>query len=92
MDRQPFLEWERVIGGAWVEVRSWRWGDWDERRRIPGRLLEIRLMGVRGGRVRFSAGGCGSGFAFAAVLVIKLVDFFWAHGAEPPSGDEGEVV
>jgi hypothetical protein len=34
----------------------------------------------------------GLGFAFAAVLVVELVDFFWAHGAEPPGGDEGEVV
>ena len=92
MDRKFFLYGERDVGCAWVEVRSWRWGAGNERRRIPGRLLEIRLMGVRGGSARFSAGGCGSGFAFAAMLVIKLVDFFRAHGAEPPSGDEGEVV
>ena len=38
------------------------------------------------------AGGRGLGFAFAAVLVVNFVDFFRAYGAEPPSGDEGDVV
>jgi hypothetical protein len=48
------------------------------------------------GRKNFSFTGramwVGLSFAFAAVLVVELVDFFWAHGAEPPGGDEGEVV
>lgn len=59
----------------------------------PGLRPDRGGVGVGGGRNRAVLSGVGgSGFPFAAVLVVDLVDFFRAHGAEPPSGDEGEVV